>query len=143
MYGADTYAGCDNANDRETTYQITSTRFYVPVVNLSTKYNEKLTKQLNEGYKRSVCWNEYKSKIETKTTDNNNVTRLPLDASFQNVNRLFVLAFNDANNDANKVERNSHRKYLLPRVNITNYNVLMAETFMINQLMIKSKSTMR
>ena len=32
IYGADTYAGGDNANDRETTFQITSTRLYVPVL---------------------------------------------------------------------------------------------------------------
>ena len=95
MYGADTYAGGDNANDRETTFQITSTWLYVPVVTLSTKDNENLTKQLDEGFKRSVYWNEYKSKIETKTADNNNVTRFPLDASFQEVNRLFVFAFDN------------------------------------------------
>ena len=133
MYGADTYAGGDNANDRETTFQITSTRLYVPVVTLSTKDNVNLTKYLNEGFKRSVYWNEYKSKIKTKTADNNNVTRFPLDASFQGVNRLFVLAFNNTtqnvagnptNNTANRVQRDSHRKYFLPRVNITNYNVL-------------------
>ena len=40
------------------------------------------------------------------------------------MNRLFVLAFNDVNNDANRVQRDSHRKYFLPRVYITNYNVL-------------------
>ena len=40
------------------------------------------------------------------------------------MNRLFVLTFNSTNNDANKIERDSHRKYFLPRVNITNYNVL-------------------
>ena len=37
MYGADTYAGGDNDNDRETTFRITSTKLYVPVVTLSTK----------------------------------------------------------------------------------------------------------
>ena len=35
-----------------------------------------------------------------------------------------MLAFNDVNNDANRVQRDSHRKYFLPRGNITNYNVL-------------------
>ena len=45
-------------------------------------------------------------------------------ASFQGVNRLFVLCYNDTNNDADKVKRDSHRKYFLTRVNITNYNVL-------------------
>ena len=97
---------------------------YVPVVTLSTKDNVNLTKQLNEGFNRSAYWNEYKSKIESKIADNNNFTRIPLDASFQGINRLFLLAFNDANNDANRVQRDSHRKYFLPRVNITNYNVL-------------------
>ena len=61
MYGADTYASGDNANNRETIFQITSTKLYVPVVTLSTKDNVNLTKQLNEGFKRSVYWNEYKS----------------------------------------------------------------------------------
>ena len=49
------------------------------------------------------------------------------------MNRLFVLAFNNTtedvagntiNNTANRVQRDSHRKYFLPRVDITNYNVL-------------------
>ena len=46
-----------------TTFKITSTKLYVPIVTLSTKDNINLTKQLNEGFKRSVYWNEYKSKI--------------------------------------------------------------------------------
>ena len=53
-YGADTYAGCDNANNREVTFKITSTKLYVPIVTLSAKHNVNLTKQLNEGFKRSV-----------------------------------------------------------------------------------------
>ena len=106
---------------------------YVPVVTLSTKENENLTKHLDEGFKRSVYWNEYQSKTETKAADNNNVTRSPLDASFQGGNRLFVLAFdntfttNAAGNEVDngkRVKRDSHKKYFLPRVDITNYNVL-------------------
>ena len=122
MCGADTYAGGDN--NREATSQITSTKLYVPVVTLSTKDNVNLTKQLDEGFKRSIYWNEYQSKIKTKATDNNKVTRFPIDAGFQGVNRFFVLAFDNTENGANKVERGSHRKYFLPRVNITNYNAL-------------------
>ena len=124
MYGADTYAGGDNGNERETTFLITSTKLYVPVVTLSTKDNVNLTKQLDERFKRSFYWNEYKSKIETKNLDANNVTRFPLDASFQGVNRLFVLAFDNTENGDKKVKRDSHRKYFLPRVDITNSNVL-------------------
>ena len=37
---------------------------------------------------------------------------------------MFALAFNNTNNDTKKVERNSPTKYFIPRVNITNYNVL-------------------
>ena len=52
-----------------TTFKITSTKLYVPIVTLSTKDNVNLTKQSNEGFKMSVYWNEYKSKVETKTAD--------------------------------------------------------------------------
>ena len=93
MYGADTYAGGDNVNNREATFQITDTKLYVPNVTLSTKHNVNLTKQLNEGFKKSVYWNEYKSKIQTKEADAFNLKTFSLDASFQGVNRLFVLAF--------------------------------------------------
>ena len=57
-------------------------------------------------------------------------TGFPLDASFQGDRRLFVLAFNNTtvnvpnNNTNSRVLRKSHTKYFLPRVNITNYNVL-------------------
>ena len=46
---------------------------------------------------------------------------------------MFVLTFNNtteddnevpASNTANRVQRDSHRKYFLPRVDITSYNVL-------------------
>ena len=117
IYGADANADGD---DRETIFKITNTKFYVPNVTLSTKDNVYLTKQLNGGFKRSVYWIEYKSKIESKEADKNNLTRLPLDASFQATNRLFVLAFNNttendnevlASNATNRVQRDSHRNH--------------------------------
>ena len=116
-----------------TEFKITNTKLYVPIVTLSSKNNAKLVKLLEDWFNRPVYWNEYQTKIETRNLDNNNLTRFPLDASFQGVRRLFVLAFNNTdatipnnpiNNTANKVKRNSDRKYFLPRVNITNYNVL-------------------
>ena len=107
-----------------TTFKITNTKLYVPIVTLSSKDNAKLVKLLEDGFNRPVYWNEYQTKIETRNLDNNNLTRFPLDASFQGVRRLFVLVFDNTENGAKKVERNSHTKYFLPRVNITNYNVL-------------------
>ena len=62
MYGDDTYADGDNANDRETTFKIISTKLYALIVTLPTKDNVYLTRQLNKEFKRSVYWNEYKSK---------------------------------------------------------------------------------
>ena len=69
IYGANTFARVDNANNRETAFKITSSKLYVPIVTLSTKDNVNLTKKLNEGFKRSVYWNQYKSKIETRKTN--------------------------------------------------------------------------
>ena len=101
-----------------------NTKLFVPIVTLSSKNNVKLVKLLQEGFKRPVFWNEHQVKIETRELDNNNLTRFPLDASFQGVRRLFVLAFDNTDNGANKIKRNSHTKNFLPRVNITIYNVL-------------------
>ena len=116
---------------------ITNTKLYVPVVTLSTKDNNNLTKQLNDGFKRSIYWNQYVSKPFTEQAANKTgITRFALDAAFQGVNRLFILAFEDTHADkaadapaprnlvANRVIRNSYRKYFVPRVDITSYNVL-------------------
>ena len=120
---------CVMSTIADTTFKITNTKLYVPIVTLSSKDNVKLVKLLEEGFKRPVYWNEYQTKIESRNLDNNNLTRFPLDASFQGVRRLFVLAFNNTtvnfphdsiNNINNRVERNSHTKYFLPRFNKTN-----------------------
>ena len=73
---------------------------------------------------QSIGMNTNKSKIEAKEVDANSLKRFPLDASFQEANILFVLAFDNTNDGDNKVEKDSHRKDFLPRVDITNYNVL-------------------
>ena len=62
--------------------------------------------------------------METRNLDNNNLTRFPFDASFQGVRKLLVFAFDNNDNGTKEVERNSHTKYFLPRVDITSYNVL-------------------
>ena len=85
-------------SDEATTFKITSTKLHVPIATLSTKNNVNLTKQLNKRFKRSVYWNEYKCKIETMPAKDQTFTRFSLDASSQ-VNRLFVLAFNNTTLD--------------------------------------------
>ena len=64
------------------------------------------------------------AKIGPKNLDNNNLLKILLDVFFQRVKRLFVLAFDITDNDDKKVERDSHKKYFLSRVNITNFYVL-------------------
>ena len=98
-----------------TEFKIIKTKLYVPIVTLSKTDNVKLVKLLENGFKRPVYWNEQETKIKTKNLDGNNFTRFFLDAFFEGVRRLLVLAFNNTHNDAKKVERNSHRKYFLPR----------------------------
>ena len=118
-------------------FMITNTKLYVPVVTLSTKDNNNLAKQLNDGFKRSIYWNQYVSKPFPETPHKKTcITRFALDAAFQGVNRLFVLAFEDTRADeaadvpaprnlvANPVIRDSYRKYFVPRVDITSCNVL-------------------
>ena len=118
-------------------FMITNAKLYVPVVTLSTKGNNNLTKQLNDGFKRTIYWNQYVSKPFPETPHKKTgITRFALDAAFQGVNRLFVLAFEDTRADeatdapaprnlvANRVIRDSYRKYFVPCVDITSYNVL-------------------
>ena len=107
----------------DTTLKITKTKLYVPFVTLNTNDNLKLTKLLSKGFKRSVYWNEYKSKIQTEAADNNNLKRILLDSRFQGVNRLFVMG-SDNTAGAGRINMDSHRKYVLPRINLTKFNVL-------------------
>ena len=69
---------CSMLTIADTTFKITNTKSNFLIVTLSSKE-----------------WSEYQTKIESRNLDNNNFTRFPLDASFQGVRRLFVLAFNN------------------------------------------------
>ena len=103
------------------TFTITDAKLYVPIVTLSAEDNAKLSKLLSEGFKRPVYWNKYKI-IPNKTYNENDYIRELLDASYQGVKRLFVLAYRDCGG-ANRVTADSHRRYFLPRVKIVNYNI--------------------
>ena len=118
-----------NANATGTdsaTFEITDAKFYVPIVTFSPEDNAKLPKLLGERFKRSIYWNKYKV-IDNIVVSINNANeekyiRERLDASYQGVKRLFVLAYdNTAGND--QVSIDSFKKYFLPRVKIENYNI--------------------
>ena len=63
-------AGKDNDNDRDDKiiFTIKDINLYVPVVTLSARDNQKLSKRFRKGFERSVYWNEYKTKGDNKTT---------------------------------------------------------------------------
>ena len=108
------------------TFKITDAKLDVPIDTLSVEDNSKLTKLLNEGFKRPIHWDECKvtpNKIVeiAAINEEKNIKEL-LDSSWQGVKRLFVLACdNTAGN--NQVSVDSNKKYFLPRVQIDNYNI--------------------
>ena len=89
-------------------FQITETKLYVLVVTLSTQDNAKLLQQLKSGFKRTINWNEYESRV--KSFAQNRYLNYLINPSFQGINRLFVLSFET------KDDRTSHSTYYLPNV---------------------------
>ena len=80
-----------NDADQDTTCSISDTKLHVLLVTLSTQDNAKLLEQLKSGFKRKINWNKYQSKISTERS--NQSSDYLIDPSFQGVNRLFVLSF--------------------------------------------------
>ena len=91
------------------------TKVYVPVVTLSTWDNAKLLQQLKSGFKRIINWNKYQSKVTIQAP--NPYLDYLIDPSFQGVNRLFVLSFE------NNTDRAVHTKYYLPTAETKCYDV--------------------
>ena len=79
------------------TFLITDTNLYIPVVTSSTQDNEKLLQQLKSGFKITIDWNKDKPKIPAERP--NQYLDYFINSSFQGVNGLFVLLF----------ENNAHR----------------------------------
>ena len=102
--------------NQNATFAITDTKLYVPVVTLSTQENTKFFQQLKSGFKRVINWNKYLSKPEL-LAQNPNLNHL-VEPSFQGVNKLFVLAFE------NDDDRTSDEEYYLPTVEIKDYNIV-------------------
>ena len=98
------------------TCKITDCKLYVPVVTLSAENDSKLLEQLKTGFKRTLKWNKYRSEMSNQCK-NNNLNHL-IDPTFTNVNRLFVLSFENEN------DRTSFLKNYVPKVEIKGINVL-------------------
>ena len=105
-----------NIQNQNARFAITDTKLYVPAVTLSTQENTKFLQQLKSGFKRVINWNKYLSKPEL-LAQNPNFNHL-VESSFQGVNRLFVLAFE------NDDHRTSNNQYYLPTIEIKDYNIM-------------------
>ena len=103
-------------NPTNTTFKITDTKLYVPVVALSTEDDNNFLEQLKSGFKRTIKWNNHRSEMTNQTKTNN--WNYLIDPTFNEVNRLFVLLFE------NKEDRTSFWKYYTPKVEINDFNVL-------------------
>ena len=104
-------------------FEITDAKLHVPIVTLSTKDSANLTKQSNEGTKRSVYWNSYETE-PAKVIEKRKKFYELLSSSFEGVKRLFVLAYFIANGGNDEAGIKNNKKYFLPRGEISNYNVL-------------------
>ena len=96
---------------------VTDCKLYVPVVTLQTEFQSQLYKEVKKGTSIDFTWSKYRSQIINQTAANN--LNFLIDPIFNNVNRLFVLAF------PNEGDRRSFSKYYTPTVEIKDYNVIM------------------
>ena len=97
-----------NVDNQVPTFTITETNLYVPVV---TQDNAKLLPELKSGFKRTTSWNKHLAKPELVAL-NANLNYL-IEPSFQGINRLSVLAF-----------ENDDQRYYIANVEIKDYNVM-------------------
>ena len=95
------------------------------MVILSTQDNAKLLEQLKSGFKRTIDWKKYQSKV-TIQESNLNLDYL-IDPSFQGVKIIFVLSFE------NITDRTIHIEYYLLKVEIKDYNVMIQRKNIFDQ----------
>ena len=98
------------------TFAINDCKLYVAAVTLSKDDEIKLLTNLKSGFKREIIWNKYRSQMTTKAVNNN--SNILIDPTLTNVNRLFVLAYQTAN------DRQSYSQFYLPRVMVKDFNVI-------------------
>ena len=89
---------------------------YMPVVTLSKDDDIKLLTNLKFGFTREIEWNKYRSQMTTEGINNN--LNILIDPTFTNVNRLFVLAYQNAD------DRQSFSQFYLPKVMVKDYNII-------------------
>ena len=95
---------------------INDCKLYIPVVTLSKDDEIKLLTNLKSGFTREIEWNKYRSQMTTEAINNN--LNILIDPTFTNVNRLLLLAYQNAD------DRQSFSHFYLPRVVVRGFNVI-------------------
>ena len=131
-WSADCVIISTNVANQNPTFTITETNLSVSVVTLSTQDNAKLLPQLKSTLKRTIS-QKYLAKPEL-LPQNPNINRL-IEASFEVVNRLSILAFEY---DAQRI---SKKRYYLPNEEIKDYNIMIDGKNFFDQPIKKGKVT--
>ena len=105
---------------------------------MSINDNVKLLENTKQGFKRTISWNKYRSKITIRSVNDNSDSRV--DPTFRNSNRLFVLSFKTGNND---ITRSSFDKYYMPLVEIKDFNALIKSKPLFDEPVKKNKKRMK
>ena len=112
-------------------FKVTDYKLYVPVVTLQTEYENKMYEKLKTGITIDFTWNKYRSQMINQSATNN--LNYLIDPTFNNVHRLFVLAFE------NEEDRSSFEKYYTPTVEMKDYNGLIDGQEPFYEIPIKNK----
>ena len=80
-----------------------------------------MIKQLSDGFKRFVYWSNYQNTPAEVIDNGANIYKL-LNASFESVKIVFVLAYDATDNDEEGIKNN--KSYFPPKAETENYNVL-------------------
>ena len=97
-------------------FNVTDCKLYVPVVTLQAECQNKLFEKLKTGITIDFTRSKYRTQVINQAATNN--LNYLIDPTFNNVNRLFILAFED------EEDRTSYFKYYTPTDEIKDYNVL-------------------
>ena len=91
-------------------------KLYIPGVTLSKDDELKLLTNLKSGFKREIIWNKYRSQMSTEVANSN--LNILIDPTFTNVNRLFVLAYQTAD------DRHLFCQFYLPKIMVKDFSVI-------------------
>ena len=86
--------GGNTAAPANATLAINDCKLYIPLVTLSKDDDIKLLTNLKSGFTREIIWNKYRSQMTTEAINHN--LNILIDLTFTNVNRLFVLSYQTA-----------------------------------------------